>query len=238
MALRDFVATKMPLYLSAGTKKITLGVSSSTTSPFAYPAMKNTDPSGTGLTIISPYSGGSVDAGVANFKQWWQQNPFLITAMNIRATSQATLPSQIIVETPDIYSGNTQTQIVDIGANFNSNQFQNNIVTIDNLCIFVGRNSTIKPVGNATNSTPVNLYIDCTIRCFISLELALQQAVIGGLVSSEGVANVIDAVVNDSYNLNLNRNDIPKLASDGNVEILAKGKTFQEAINNLKNSMK
>lgn len=201
MALKDFVATKMPLYLSAGTKKITLGVASSSSSPYAYPTISN---DGNGLTIISPYTGGSVDAGVANFKKWWSQNPFLITEMNIRASAQATLPSQIIVETPDIYSGNIQTQIIDIGANFNANQYQNNIVTITNLCIFVGRNSVIRPVGNATSSTAVNLYLDCTIRCHISLELALQQAVIGGLVSSEGVADVLEGI--DVYDSNGNVN--------------------------------
>lgn len=233
MALQDFLATKMPLYLSSGTRKITLGVASSTTSPYAYPTISN-DASSTGLSIISPYTGGAVDAGVANFKKWWSQNPFLITAMNIRATAQATLPSQIIIETPDIYSGNTQTQIVDIGANFNSNQYQNNIVTIENICIFVGRNSVIRPVGNATSSTSVNLYIDCTIRCFISLELALQQAVIGGLVSSEGVANVVDAAINSSYNLNgVNLNDIA-VSSSGRVEKISSGRTLQDAINNLK----
>lgn len=191
MALKDFLATKTPLWLSAGTKKITLGVASATTGTFAYPTIAN---DAAGLSIISPYTGGSVEAGVSNFKKWWLQNPFLITAINVRASSQAALPSQIIIETPDIYSGNTNTQIVDIGANFNANQYQTNIVTIENLCLFVGRNSTIRPVGNATSSTSVNLYLDITIRCFISLELALQQAVIGGLVSAEGVANVLEGM--------------------------------------------
>lgn len=191
MALKDFVATKTPLWLSAGTKKITLGVASATTGSYPYPTIAN---DADGLTIISPYTGGSVDAGVSNFKKWWSQNPFLITAINVRAASQAALPSQIIIETPDIYSGNINTQIVDIGANFNANQYQTNIVTIENLCLFVGRNSTIRPVGNATSSTSVNLYLDITIRCFISLELALQQAVLGGLVSSEGVASVLEGI--------------------------------------------
>lgn len=221
MALKDFVATKMPLYLSSGTKKITLGVASSTSSPYAYPAMSN-DASLTGLSIISPYTGGSVDTGVANFKKWWSQNPFLITEMNIRASAQATLPSQIIVETPDIYSGNIQTQIIDIGANFNANQYQNNIVTIKDLCVFVGRMSTIKPVGNATSSTSVNLYIDCTIRCFISLELALQQAVIGGLVSAEGVADVIEGI---SGNIAVKRTGIDDLATQFNGKIDWNGST-------------
>lgn len=197
MALKDFLATKTPLWLSGGTKKITLGVASATTGTYTYPTIAN---DASGLTIISPYSGGSVEAGVANFKKWWSQNPFLITAINVRASSQATLPSQIIIETPDIYSGNTNTQIVDIGANFNANQYQTNIVTIENLCLFVGRNSTIRPVGNATSSTSVNLYLDITIRCFISLELALQQSVIGGLLSGENTVNVVD-IITDSNNI-------------------------------------
>lgn len=197
MALKDFLATKTPLWLSAGTKKITLGVASSTTGTFAYPTIAN---DASGLSIISPYTGGSVEAGVVNFKKWWTQNPFLITAINVRASSQAALPSQIIIETPDIYSGNTNTQIVDIGANFNANQYQTNIVTIENLCLFVGRNSTIRPVGNATSSTSVNLYLDITIRCFISLELALQQAVIGGLLSGENSASAVD-IITDSNNI-------------------------------------
>lgn len=194
--MSDLLTTKMPLYLSAGTRKITFGVTSSSTSPYPYGSF-SAAVADTGLTSVSPFAGGELSAGIANFKAWWMSNPFLITRLNIRATSAANLPSQVVIETPDIFSGNIQTQIIDIGANFVSTQYQSAIVTIDNLEVFVGRNSTIKVVG-ATSAASQILYIDATIRAFISLEFCLQQAILGGaLINAEVATDIVAAVDNE-----------------------------------------
>ena len=192
----DLLATKMPLYLSAGTKKITVGVTSSSTSPYPYGSF-SAAVANTGITSVSPYAGVDLSTGIANFKAWWLCNPFYVTRLNVRATATANLPSQVIVETPDIFSGNIQTQIIDIGANFVSTQYQSAIVTIDNLELFVARTSTIKVVGSTSSASQV-LYLDFTIRAFISLEFCLQQSVLAGaLTASEVATDVVAAFDNE-----------------------------------------
>ncbi len=187
----DLLATKMPLYLSAGTKKITIGVTSSSTSPYPYGSF-SAAVADTGITSVSPFAGADLSAGIANFKAWWMCNPYYVTRLNVRATATANLPSQVIVETPDIFSGNIQTQIIDIGANFVSTQYQSAIVTIDNLELFIARTSTIKVVGSTSSASQV-LYLDFTIKAFISLEFCLQQSILAGALTNAEVATDITA---------------------------------------------
>ena len=195
--MSELLATKMPLYLSAGTKKITIAVTSSSVSPYPYPDF-SAAVADTGITSVNPYAGASASDGVGNFKAWWLNNPFLVTRINVRASSAANLPSQIIVATPDPFSGNVQNQIVDIGANTVSTQFQTTIVTIDNLELFVSRNSTIKVEGGSTAASQV-LYLDFTIRAFISLEFCLQQSILAGALTNNGeaAAEVVGAFDNE-----------------------------------------
>lgn len=191
MESNGLLATKMPLYLSAGTRKITIGVTSAASDTYAYPSF-SAAVADTGITSVSPYAGANASAGIANFKAWWLNNPFVVTRLNIRATSAANLPTQIIVTTPDPFSGNMQNQIVDIGANKVSTQFQDTIVTVDNLELFVSRNSTIQVVGNSTTASQL-LFIDMTIRAFISLEFCLQQSILAGALN--GVQEVVTEIV-------------------------------------------
>jgi hypothetical protein len=203
----DLLTSKMPLYLSAGTHKITLGHTSvvNASSTYDYKSMDaqlldvNASPVAlkTDIASVSPYAGENLTIGIQNFKKWWANNPFYVTRFNVRASSTSTLPSQIIICTPDIFSGNVQTQIIDIGANFVATQYQNAIVTIDNLEVFVGRNSEIKIVGN-TGASAATLYLDLTIRCFISLEFCLQQSILAGaLTASEVATDVVAAFDNE-----------------------------------------
>lgn len=198
----DLLTSKMPLYLSAGTHKITLGHTSviNASSTYDYKSMDaqlldvNASPVAlkTDIASVSPFAGENLTVGIQNFKKWWANNPFYVTRFNVRASSTSTLPSQIIVRTPDIFSGNIQTQIIDIGANFVSTQYQSAIVTIDNLEVFVGRDSEIQVVGN-TGASAATLYLDLTIRCFISLEFCLQQSILAGALTTSEVATDITA---------------------------------------------
>ena len=195
MANTDLLATKMPLYLSSGTKKITITVTSASSDGFTYPSF-SAAVADTGITSVSPFAGATSAAGIANFKAWWLSNPFFVKRLNIRATSAANLPSQIIVSTPDPFSGNIQNQIVDVGANTVSTQYQNTIVTIDNLELFVSRNSTIQVVGASTAASQV-LHLDFTIVAFISLEFCLQQSILSGALTSENATDVVSAFDNE-----------------------------------------
>lgn len=220
MANSDLLATKMPLYLSAGTKKITIGVTSSSTSPYPYPTF-SAAVADTNITSVSPFAGADLSAGIANFKAWWMSNPFYVTRLNIRATSTANLPSQVIIKTPDIFTGTMQTQIVDIGANFVSTQFQSSIVTIDNLDLFVSRNSEIEVVGGSTAASQV-LYLDFTIRAFISLEFCLQQSILSLAASNEDLATIVSAVDNEGTKTAiLDPADSSSLTSTKRAQILA-----------------
>lgn len=201
----DLLTSRVPLYLSAGTKKITIGVTSSSTSPYPYGSF-SAAVADTGITSVSPFAGADLSAGIANFKAWWMSNCFFVKRLNIRATATANLPSQIIIETPDIFSGNLQTQIIDVGANFVSTQYQSAIVTIDNLELFVSRNSTIKVVGTTSSASQV-LYLDFTIAAFISLEFCLQQSILAGALSSEGATDIVAAFDNEGTKVAVLDND-------------------------------
>ena len=222
MAYNDLLATKMPLYLSAGTRKLTLTVTAASSDTYAYPSF-NASVADTGLTAVSPYAGASSTAGVANFKAWWLNNPFLITRLNVRAYDKASMPGQVIVETPDVFSGNMQNQIIDLGANTVSTQFQDAIVTVDNLELFVSRNSTIKVMGNASAASKL-LYLDVTIQAFISLEFCLQQAVLGGALNgnAETITEIVGSVDNEGTKVAvLDATDSSGLTATKRAQIMA-----------------
>ena len=202
MALENFLASRVPLYMTAGTKTITLKVSS--TEAVWGTVTPRTIANGTPgiITGISPqlFSGSNgVAQSVAAFGQWWEANPFVVKKLNIRCTKALDLPTQIIFKTNDIFSGNIQNQIVDVSAAFQSTQFQNSIVTIPNLEILVGRNTSIEIAGTPTGSSesPAVMFIDVTIGYFISLEFALQQAHLSNAVSTEDATTVVSAVDNE-----------------------------------------
>lgn len=202
MALDNFLASRVPLYMTAGTKTITLKLSSQTSAWGTI--VPRTIANGTPGIIagISPqlFTGeNGVANSVAAFGQWWEANPFVVKKLNIRCTNALDLPTQISFKTNDIFSGNVQNQIVDVSAAFQSTQFQNSIVTVPNLEVLVGRNTSIEIAGTptGTSGTPAVMYIDITIGYFISLEFALQQAHLMQAESTETTTTVVSAVDNE-----------------------------------------
>lgn len=114
---------------------------------------------------------------IFNFIDFVRQNPIHINKINIRATDASMIPVQILVETPNIFDGDAGRQIIDVSSQKTAYQYQNNIVTIENTDLFIGRNSNIKFNGAFSMSAeefyarPV--YIDWFVDYYLSLEKAL-----------------------------------------------------------------
>lgn len=114
---------------------------------------------------------------ILNFIDFVRNNPIHINKINIRATDPSMVPIQILVETPNIFDGDAGRQIIDVSSQKTAYQYQNNIVTIKNTDLFIGRNSNIKFNGAFSMSAeefyarPV--YIDWFVDYYLSLEKAL-----------------------------------------------------------------
>lgn len=204
--LQNLYASSIPLYMTAGTKTITLKFETTSTSWGEIDLFKIANGGSRGTLVgISPQTDTSSEGAILSiqkFAQFCQLNPLIIKKLNIRCTNPLDLPTQIIVKTADIFAGNIQNQIVDVSASFNSNQFQNSIVTIPNIEVFLGRMSTIYIGGTPTgaSSNPAVMSIDVTIGNFISLEFALQQAYLlngNGSTLAESATTVISAIDNE-----------------------------------------
>ena len=127
------------------------------------------------------------------FFSFLSHNPVHITKMNIRATDQSTIPSQIMILTPNIFTGVMERQIVDVASRKNAYQYQNDIITLEDLDFYLGRDSIIRFVssfsrvnwqtGDAGSAaeyfvkSSAPLYIDITIDRYISLEKGLYENV-------------------------------------------------------------
>lgn len=118
---------------------------------------------------------------ILNFFDFICKNPIHVNKINIRATDPAMLPTQILVETPNIFEGDAGRQIIDVSSQKTAYQYQNNIVTIENTDLFIARNSDIK--FKASFYMPVEdfwekpIYIDWFVDYYLSLEKALYQNV-------------------------------------------------------------
>jgi hypothetical protein len=116
---------------------------------------------------------------ILNFVDFVRNNPIHVNKINIRATDPGMLPTQILVETPNIFEGDAGRQIIDVSSQKTAYQYQNNIVTIDNTDLFIGRNSNIK--FNAAFSMAAQdfydnpIYIDWFVDYYLSLEKALYK---------------------------------------------------------------
>lgn len=116
---------------------------------------------------------------ILNFIDFVRNNPIHVNKINIRATDPGMLPTQILVETPNIFEGVAGRQIIDVSSQKTAYQYQNNIVTIDNTDLFIGRNSNIK--FNAAFSMSSQdfydkpIYIDWFVDYYLSLEKALYK---------------------------------------------------------------
>ncbi len=116
---------------------------------------------------------------VLNFIDFVRNNPIHVNKINIRATDPGMLPTQIIVETPNIFEGDAGRQIIDVSSQKTAYQYQNNIVTIENTDLFIGRDSNIK-FNAAFSMTPQDfydkpIYIDWFVDYYLSLEKALYK---------------------------------------------------------------
>lgn len=116
---------------------------------------------------------------VWNFIDFVRNNPIHVNKINIRATEPGMLPTQILVETPNIFEGDAGRQIIDVSSQKTAYQYQNNIVTIEGTDLFIGRNSNIK-FNAAFSMDPQDfydnpIYIDWFVDYYLSLEKALYQ---------------------------------------------------------------
>lgn len=135
----------------------------------------------------NPYGGKK--AGIERFLNFVKHNPIHIKKINLRATDGNTLPSQIVILTPNVFTGVMDRQIVDVSSRKNAYQYQNDIITLDDLDLYVGRDSIIRFTSaftrvnwqsgdpgtqqEYTNRSSAPLYVDITVDYYISLEKGL-----------------------------------------------------------------
>lgn len=145
-----------------------------------------------GVSSVSPTFGDGNDA--INWGEFWSRNPFHISKLNLRASKSAVLPTQIIVLTPNVFTGQYDRQILDVSANKSAYQYQNDIITIE--CdLFISRSSKIHFNGAFDETTAPALYIDAAIDKYISLEKGLVENVTL-LKTDAGLNDLISGVVN------------------------------------------
>lgn len=135
----------------------------------------------------NPYGGKK--AGIARLLNFVTHNPIHIKKINLRASDGNTLPSQIVILTPNPFTGVMDRQIVDVSSRKNAYQFQNDIITLDELDLFVGRDAIIRftsaftrvnwqegdpgTLDEYTLRSSAPLYVDITVDYYISLEKGL-----------------------------------------------------------------
>ena len=165
---QNIIGQGLPGYLAVGTKtlSITVTVPSAGTS-YGYLGNEVSGMSSLGgdYCTMSPCS-------KTDFQKFWKQNPMYISKMNIRCSDSTYMPTAIVFKTPNVFTGTTDSQIVDVSANMISTQFQSNIVTL-NTDIMLGRMTTIDIQGTTVATKSVTL--DLTITHFASLEVGLQS---------------------------------------------------------------
>lgn len=171
----------------------------------------------------NPYGGKK--AGIERFLNFVKHNPIHIKKINLRATDGNTLPSQIVILTPNPFTGVMDRQIIDVSSRKNAYQYQNDIITLDDLDLFVGRDSIIRFTSAFTrvnwqsgdpgtqaeytvrSSSP--LYVDITVDYYISLEKGLVNNVQLMKTASGSVINAAQEVQNAQALSNPNTITIP-----------------------------
>lgn len=144
---------------------------------------------GQSVSLTSPYI----------WNDFVQKNPIHIKKMNIRCSSAAYLPSQIIIKTPDTFAGQWVQQIIDVSAAKNAYQYQNDIVTVD--CdVIIGRQSIVEFSGIFSAATAPTLYVDLTVDYYMSLEKGLVEN-IGLLKTSAGATTAMVAELQKANSL-------------------------------------
>lgn len=149
-------------------------------------------------------------AAIQAFHNFITDNPVHVKKVNIRVGNVAVMPSQLIILTPNIFTGIMSRQLIDISAQRNAYQYQNDIITLDNLDLVIGRNSIVRFAGNfnvqvwsgtAGQGTPYaktpahSMFIDWTIDRYLSLEKGLVENV-KLLETATGQADAINQEIN------------------------------------------
>ncbi len=168
MADQNIIGQGLPGYLAVGTKTLSITVTVPTAgTSYGYLGNKVS-----GLSSLGDAYCTMSPCNKTDFQDFWQQNPMYISKMNIRCSDSTYMPSAIVFKTPNVFTGTTDSQIVDVSANMISTQFQSNIVTL-NTDIMLGRMTTIDIQGTTVATKSVT--IDLTISHFASLEVGLQS---------------------------------------------------------------
>lgn len=149
-------------------------------------------------------------AAIVAFHNFITDNPVHVKRVNIRVGNVVVMPSQLIILTPNIFTGIMSRQLIDISAQRNAYQYQNDIITLDNLDLVIGRNSIVRFAGNFNeevwsgaagqgsqyaNTPKYSMFIDWTIDRYLSLEKGLVENV-KLLETATGQADAINQEIN------------------------------------------
>lgn len=142
-------------------------------------------------------------ARVYNFLNFVHDNPVHVKSINLRASSDAVMPMQVIVKTPNIFTGQLDRQVIDVASKKTAYQYQNSIITISDVDFYLCRNSIIEFSGAfSAAAASTSLFVDLVIDTYLSLEKGLTENVtLLNTVSGQVVAAVeqtqnVEAVVN------------------------------------------
>ena len=116
-------------------------------------------------------------ARVYNFLNFVHDNPVHVKAMNLRAANEQVLPQQIIIKTPNIFTGQLDRQIIDVASKKTAYQYQNGIITINDCDFYLCRNSIIEFTGafSVATANAGAFFIDLVIDLYLSLEKGLVE---------------------------------------------------------------
>lgn len=114
---------------------------------------------------------------VINFLEFVSDNPIHIKEINLRASNINILPAQILVDTPNIFNGQMDRQLIDVSSQLNAYQYQNDIITIKDTDLLIGRNSCIIFNGGFNVPNTNTLYVDIVVDYYLSLEKGLKDNV-------------------------------------------------------------
>lgn len=198
-----------------GWKKINFGFAgvlacmNGNVSPYnVTPSVANSDDNYDGiLTFVNPdqTTGADTDRQVRvyNFLNFVHDNPVHVKSINLRASSDGVMPMQVIVKTPNIFTGQLDRQVIDVASKKTAYQYQNSIITISDVDFYLCRNSVIEFSGAfSAAAASTSLFVDLVIDTYLSLEKGLTENVtLLNTVSGQVVAAVeqtqnVEAVVN------------------------------------------
>lgn len=172
---QNIISTGLASVLAVGSKTISIDVTlKSTNTNYGYLSSRfdglTSLVNGTGADVTITPNNSSNDDSLLQFARFWKTCPMYISRLNLRAASSAALPSSVMFRTYNPFTGQNDTQIVDVTANIISSQYRDNIVTLATN-IYLGRNTDI--VFNGTVATLSHMGIDLTVSHFASLEVGL-----------------------------------------------------------------